>query len=130
MGRKSIRVIPKKSKKRGRPATGKDPLVAFRLPREMIRDLDRWAAQNEANSRSGAIRAVMERGMYGFIYNSKGIGVAKVEGSAIFNNRGKQIYELRGTAIYHLSGEPTGQHLQIVGASQLSEDGDKLFEDT
>ncbi|HXW30162.1 MAG TPA: hypothetical protein VEK55_12435 [Xanthobacteraceae bacterium] len=95
----------------------------------MIRDIDHWAAQNKTGSRSEAIRAVMERGMYGFIYNSRGVSVARVDGSAVFNNRGEQIYELRGTAIYRLSGEPTGQHLQIAGASRLSEEGDKLFED-
>jgi len=60
MARKSIRVIPKK---RGRPATGKDPLVALRLPPEMIEAVDDWAARNETPSRSAAIRALIERSL-------------------------------------------------------------------
>jgi len=60
MARKSIKVIPKK---RGRPATGKDPLVALRLPAEMIAEVDDWAARNAVASRSGAIRALIEKGL-------------------------------------------------------------------
>jgi hypothetical protein len=60
MARKSIRVIPKK---RGRPATGKDPLVALRLPPEMIADVDGWAERYDKASRSEAIRALIERGL-------------------------------------------------------------------
>jgi hypothetical protein len=54
------KVIPKK---RGRPATGKDPLVALRLPPAMISTIDKWAADNGATSRSSAIRALIERGL-------------------------------------------------------------------
>ena len=61
MARKLIKVIPKK-RGRGRPATGKDPLVAFRLPKGGIADLDRWAAAN-GYSRSEAIRVLIERGI-------------------------------------------------------------------
>lgn len=57
MARKSIKVIPKK---RGRPATGKDPLVALRLPPELIKAVDAWAARNKAQSRSAAIRSMIE----------------------------------------------------------------------
>jgi hypothetical protein len=39
---KSIPVTPKR---RGRPATGRDPHITARLPEEMIRDLDRLAHQ-------------------------------------------------------------------------------------
>jgi predicted DNA-binding protein len=56
---KSIKVIPKK---RGRPATGKDPLVAFRLPPEMIEAIDSWAAGN-GKSRSEAMRQLIELGL-------------------------------------------------------------------
>ena len=52
MAQKSIKAIPKK---RGRPATGKDPLVAMRLPQEMIDGLERLAAENGV-SRSKVIR--------------------------------------------------------------------------
>jgi Arc/MetJ-type ribon-helix-helix transcriptional regulator len=64
MVRKSIRVIPKK---RGRPATGKDPLVAVRLPPEMIREIDAWAKHNTGGSRSEAIRRFIEKALAGTI---------------------------------------------------------------
>jgi hypothetical protein len=60
MARKSIKVIPKK---RGRPATGKDPLVALRLPPETIETIDAWSDRNGIPSRSEAIRALIERGL-------------------------------------------------------------------
>src|ERR1700730_18648039 len=59
MERKSIRVIHK-SQGRGRPATGKDPLVALRLPREMIDAIDERARSASA-SRSEWIRALIAR---------------------------------------------------------------------
>jgi len=61
MAKKSITVIPKK-RGRGRPATGRDPLVALRLPPEMIKAIDDWAARN-GESRSQAMRALLERGL-------------------------------------------------------------------
>src|SRR5580700_1184430 len=57
--RKSIAVKPKK---RGRPATGKDPFVGVRLPDEMIKALDHWAEKN-ATTRSEAIRRLVEEGL-------------------------------------------------------------------
>jgi Arc/MetJ-type ribon-helix-helix transcriptional regulator len=57
---KSIKVHPKK--KRGRPATGKDPLVSARLPQALIDQVETWAAANEA-SRSEAIRRLVELGL-------------------------------------------------------------------
>jgi hypothetical protein len=59
MARKSIKVIPKK---RGRPATGKDPLIAFRLPPAMIDSIRRFAGK-EGVSRSKALRILIERGL-------------------------------------------------------------------
>ena len=52
----------KTKKPRGRPATGVDPLVTFRLPETEIADLD---AQAEAAglSRSAAIRQLVENGL-------------------------------------------------------------------
>jgi len=58
---RSIKVIPKK---RGRPATGKDPLVAMRFPEKMIKALDKWAAsQDPPLSRSAAVRQMVKRGL-------------------------------------------------------------------
>jgi hypothetical protein len=62
MPRKAIQVIPKK---RGRPATGRDPVTAVRLPIKMRKQIDAWAkAQPEpAPSRSEAIRRLVELGL-------------------------------------------------------------------
>jgi Ribbon-helix-helix protein, copG family len=58
--KKSIKVHPKK--RRGRPATGKDPLVSARLPQPLVDQVGHWAASNEA-SRSEAIRRLVELGL-------------------------------------------------------------------
>jgi hypothetical protein len=57
---KSIKVHPKK--RRGRPATGKDPLVSARLPQTLIDQVEHWASSNAA-SRSEALRALLELGL-------------------------------------------------------------------
>jgi hypothetical protein len=56
---KSIAGIPKK---RGRPATGRDPQIAIRFPAYIIEQVDGWAAKNSL-SRSEAIRQFVERGL-------------------------------------------------------------------
>ncbi|OYY84620.1 MAG: hypothetical protein B7Y61_08740 [Rhizobiales bacterium 35-66-30] len=56
--------ITVKPKKRGRPATGKDPLVGVRMPPDLVAKLDDWCAkQAPAPSRSAAIRAFVEAGL-------------------------------------------------------------------
>ena len=50
--------IAVKPKKRGRPATGRDPLVGIRLPPSVIERIDAWAAERGVN-RSEAIRAMI-----------------------------------------------------------------------
>jgi Arc/MetJ-type ribon-helix-helix transcriptional regulator len=67
---KSIKVHPKK--RRGRPATGKDPLVSARLPQSVIDQVHEWAATNEA-SRSEAIRRLVELGLSAGMPKSTGI---------------------------------------------------------
>ena len=57
---KSIKVIPKKG--RGRPATGRDPVMAIRLPNELREAIDKWAARRDL-SRSEAIRLLIEVGL-------------------------------------------------------------------
>ncbi|WP_430642911.1 ribbon-helix-helix protein, CopG family [Bradyrhizobium stylosanthis] len=57
---KSIKVHPKK--RRGRPATGKDPLVSARLPKPMIADIEAWAIANGVG-RSEALRRLVEIGL-------------------------------------------------------------------
>jgi Arc/MetJ-type ribon-helix-helix transcriptional regulator len=56
---KSIKV---NQKKRGRPATGRDPVSAVRLPAEIAASVDKWAEDREVN-RSEAIRRLVELGL-------------------------------------------------------------------
>jgi hypothetical protein len=57
----SIPVVPKK---RGRPATGQDPVTAIRLSAELRATVDKWAAgQKDKPARSEAIRRLVELGL-------------------------------------------------------------------
>jgi Arc/MetJ-type ribon-helix-helix transcriptional regulator len=58
--KKSIKVAPKK--RRGRPATGKDPHIAARMPQDLIAQIEAWAAANDT-SRSEAFRTLVELGL-------------------------------------------------------------------
>jgi hypothetical protein len=61
MSPSSKRVIPKK---RGRPATGNDPVRAFRMSDEFMATVDAWAAkQDDKPSRAEAIRRLVELGL-------------------------------------------------------------------
>jgi hypothetical protein len=56
----------KVEKKRGRPATGRDPVTAIRLSRELRKTIDAWATRQEDKpARSEAIRRLVERGLRG-----------------------------------------------------------------
>jgi hypothetical protein len=57
---KSFKVHPKKW--RGRPATGKNPLVSARLPPALIDQIEQWSAANTV-SRSEGIRHLVELGL-------------------------------------------------------------------
>ncbi|MDA9465344.1 hypothetical protein XH87_12225 [Bradyrhizobium sp. CCBAU 53415] len=58
---KSIHVIPKR---RGRPATGRDPVTAIRLSDDLKAAVDAWAAkQEDAPARSEAIRRLVLLGL-------------------------------------------------------------------
>jgi metal-responsive CopG/Arc/MetJ family transcriptional regulator len=58
---KSISVLPKK---RGRPATGRDPVTAIRLSPALRSKLDEWCKeQNDQPSRSEAIRRLVEQAL-------------------------------------------------------------------
>jgi hypothetical protein len=58
--RKSIKVAPKK--RRGRPATGKDPHIAARMPPRLIAEVEAWASSN-STTRSDAFRRLVEIGL-------------------------------------------------------------------
>ena len=66
--------------------------------------------------------------MAGNIFNSKGIHVAIVHGSEIFDLTGKKLYNLKGLNIYRLSGELVG-HLNNASGSdrRLDRFTDRLF---
>jgi hypothetical protein len=57
---KSIRVKPKR---RGRPATGKDPFYGVRIADALMQSVDRWREANDSPSRSDAIRRLLELGL-------------------------------------------------------------------
>jgi len=57
---KSIKVNQKKG--RGRPATGRDPVTAVRLSKDLTALVDKWAAGETVN-RSEAIRRLVELGL-------------------------------------------------------------------
>jgi hypothetical protein len=60
---KSIHVI---HKKRGRPATGHDPVLTVRLPQTTRMAVENWAKQQKDRpSRSEAIRRLIEIGLTG-----------------------------------------------------------------
>jgi len=58
--KKSIKVTPKK--KRGRPATGRDPHVTSRMSAELIAEVEVWSTANDI-TRSEAIRRLVELGL-------------------------------------------------------------------
>ena len=58
--KKSIKVIP--LKRRGRPASGKDPHISARMPPALIAEVDAWSAANDTG-RSEAIRRLVELGL-------------------------------------------------------------------
>ena len=61
MKQSSKRVI---LKKRGRPATGNDPVRAFRMSDQFMARVDGWAAeQTDQPSRAEAIRRLVELGL-------------------------------------------------------------------
>jgi hypothetical protein len=62
MAPKSKRAEPKKPG-RGRPATGKDPLVALRLSTERIKQIDAWAKREGVASRAEAIRRLVNESL-------------------------------------------------------------------
>lgn len=55
------------TRKRGRPATRRDPVTAIRLSAELREVIDHWAArQPDKPTRSEAIRRLLEVGLAGF----------------------------------------------------------------
>jgi hypothetical protein len=58
MAKSKKKVIPKK---RGRPATGKDPMMALRMSPNIRAEIEAWASrQDDKPSRSEAVRRLVE----------------------------------------------------------------------
>jgi hypothetical protein len=62
MTRTPSRISAKRKKKRGRPATGMDPMIGLRLSKVETARLDKWAKAN-GFTRSQAIRELISRGI-------------------------------------------------------------------
>jgi predicted DNA-binding protein len=58
-----------KKRGRGRPATGRDPMIGLRLPKDEIARLDKWAKAN-GYTRSELIRVLIERGFEGWLLDN------------------------------------------------------------
>jgi Arc/MetJ-type ribon-helix-helix transcriptional regulator len=56
-------VSPNPKRKRGRPATGRDPLITLRIPEELASQIDEWRARYEGMDRSAALRILLQRGL-------------------------------------------------------------------
>jgi hypothetical protein len=57
---KAITVLPKRP---GRPATGRDPVTAIRLPPGLAAEIDKWAKHQGVKGRSAAIRLLVQIGL-------------------------------------------------------------------
>jgi len=55
--------IPVNVKRRGRPATGQNPVSAVRLPTDLTAKIDAWAEKHGSHTRSEAIRRLVELGL-------------------------------------------------------------------
>ncbi|MFY9957102.1 hypothetical protein [Bradyrhizobium sp.] len=66
--------------------------------------------------------------MDGNIFNSKGVHVGVVTGTAVFGLRGQKLYDLKGSNIYKLNGDLVGHLSDTRGAERrLDKATDKLF---
>src|SRR3979411_2035746 len=59
----TVSMKKRNTKKRGRPATGQDPVSAIRLPIDLTAAIDKWGEKNDAPSRSEAIRRLVQLGL-------------------------------------------------------------------
>jgi hypothetical protein len=89
---KSIKVKPKK---RGRPATGKDPLMAFRASPVMRASVVKWAEnQSDQPTLSEAIRRLVELGLK-----------AKTDGRRASEGQKLRAREMAGKTIDHMTDQ-------------------------
>jgi hypothetical protein len=62
----------KPQKKRGRPATGKHPMIGFRSPPTLTRRIDNWAKQQaDKPPRAEAIRRLLTMGLDSVVIDTR-----------------------------------------------------------
>jgi hypothetical protein len=119
---KSNKVIPKK--RRGRPATGKDPLTALRLPPELTKAIEAWAAdQEDGPNRSESIRRLVEIGL-GRAFPSERPATAKTR--AANADRAKELAE---KTIERLADPGTPSEEKVVRRRRLVKGPSEFRED-
>ena len=55
--------IKRNTKKRGRPATGQDPVTTIRLAPDLVANIQKWGARHGVTSRSEALRQLVLLGL-------------------------------------------------------------------
>jgi hypothetical protein len=105
MMKKSIKVMPKK--RRGRPATGKDPQVVIRMPTALIDSVDAWGKSNGA-VRSEAIRRLVELGL-----------TVKTRGLSTSKNQKLRAREIAGKAIDKMTDTTASSEDQATRKKRL-----------
>src|SRR3954463_2920352 len=92
-----VSAAKKSKKKRGRPATGRDPVTAIRLPEDLRVRVEAWATtERDTPSRSEAVRRLIEHGLAA-MHAAKPINkksAAKAAGLA-----GKMVDDLSGRSV-------------------------------
>ncbi len=113
---KSIKVNQKK--RRGRPATGRDPVSAVRLPTDLTSAVDRWAVAHEIN-RSEAIRRLVELGL---TVKTKARSIGRQPRAAL-------VADLAAETIDSLPPKPIAKRGRLARAQELARDAIKNMVD-
>jgi hypothetical protein len=113
--KKSIKVAPKK--RRGRPATGKDPHIAARMPPGLIAEVEAWAAANET-SRSDAFRRLVELGL-----------TVRTKSKQATSERAARAKELAAKAIEKISDPSASQEERTQRRRRLTRGPQEFRED-
>lgn len=118
---KSNTVLPKKG--RGRPATGRDPVTALRLPPALTTSIDLWASQQDDKpNRSEALRRLVELGLSVKRVSAK--GPAKQSGTS----QKARAKEMAATAIDKLTDPGASSDDKAIRKRRLLQ-GPSVFRD-
>jgi hypothetical protein len=108
-------------KKRGRPATGRDPAVTVRLPESLLATVEHWAmSQDDQPPRSQAIRRLVELGL-----------TAETKARSIGRRPSAAIVADLATAIDSLPPKPIAKPGRRARAQELARDAiEKMVDPT